>query len=90
MTVSTTFSETVVVGNVNMIEYDVGDNAGGMVDSATSTCVASACTSTWTLNGTAHLTAPAVNVDSIMYAVGIVDLAANPLAAVASPFLSAP
>ena len=89
MTVSTTFSEPVVIGNVNMVEYDVGDDASGQVDSATSTCVGAACTSTWSLNGTAFQTAPAVNVDSIMYGAGITDLALNTLTAV-SPFLAAP
>ena len=89
LTVSTTFSENVVVGNVNMIEYDVADNGAGQIDSATSTCVATACTSTWTLTGATHYTAPAVNVDSIMYGAGIVDLAGNTLTAV-SPFLANP
>jgi hypothetical protein len=89
LTVTTTFSENVVVGNVNMIEYDVGDNGAGQIDSATSACVATACTSTWTLTGATHYTAPAVNVDSIMYGAGIVDLAGNTLTAV-SPFLANP
>jgi hypothetical protein len=89
LTVSTTFSESVVVGNVNMVEYDVADNAAGQVDSATVACVAGACTNTWTLTGATHLTAPAVNVDSIMYGAGITDLAGNTLTAV-SPFLAAP
>ena len=89
LTVTSTFSEPVTVGNVNMIEYDVGDDGGNQVDSLTSTCLASVCTSTWTLTGAAHNTAPAVNADSIMYGAGIVDLAGNTLTAV-SPFLAAP
>jgi putative cell wall-binding protein len=89
LTVSTIFSEAVTVGNVNMIEYDVADDGANQVDSATSTCVATTCTSTWTLTGAAHLTAPAVNVDSIMYGAGIVDLATNTLTAT-SPFLATP
>jgi putative cell wall-binding protein len=89
LTVSTTFSEAVTVGNVNMIEYDVADDGANQEDSATSTCVGSACTSTWTLTGATNLTAPAVNVDSIMYGAGITDLALNTLTAV-SPFLAAP
>jgi hypothetical protein len=89
LTVSTTFSEAVVVSNINMIEYDVGDDASGMIDSATKTVVGSSVTSLWTLTGAAHYTAPAVNVDSIMYGAGITDLALNTLTA-ASPFLSAP
>ena len=89
LTVSTTFSENVVVGNVNMIEYDVADDGANQVDSATSTCVATACTSTWTLTGATHYTAPAVNVDSIMYGAGIVDLAGNVMVA-AEKALAAP
>ena len=89
MTVTSTLSENVGVGNGNLIEYDVGDYGAGQIDSATSACVASACTSTWTLTGATHYTAPAVNVDSIMYGAGIVDLAGNTLTAV-SPFLATP
>ena len=89
LTVSTTFSEAVVVGNVNMIEYDVGDNGTDQVDSATVSVDGSSVTSTWTLTGATHLTSPAVNADSIMYGAGITDLAGNTLTAV-SPFLAVP
>ena len=89
LTVSTTFSEPVVVGNVNMIEYDVADDGANQVDSATKSVVGSTVTSTWTLTGATHQTAPAVNADSIMYGTGITDLAGNALVAV-SPFLAAP
>jgi putative cell wall-binding protein len=93
LTVTTTFSEPVAVANVANVEYDVGGNNAGQVDSATKSVVGSTLTSTWVLDGTAHQTLPAVNVDTIHYdlaaAGGITDLASNQLVA-AEKLLAAP
>ncbi|MBA51446.1 MAG: hypothetical protein CL456_04930, partial [Acidimicrobiaceae bacterium] len=85
LTATTTFSEPVTIGGTVDIEYDVAGDNSGQVDSATNTVVGSTLTSTWTLTGATHLTAPTGNVDTIHYDLaadgGIVDLAGNVMVA---------
>ena len=93
LTVTTTFSEAVVVNaSGDDIMYDMdGDDAdenntavnGGLG------CAASACVATVTLTGAANIGAPTANVSEMQYATDIVDLAGNAMVK-ATPLLSAP
>jgi hypothetical protein len=93
LTVTTTFSEAVTVGGVVDVEYDVAGDNTGQVDAASNTVSGSTLTSTWTLTGATHLTAPTGNVDTIHYDLaadgGINDLASNVMVA-AEKALAAP
>jgi hypothetical protein len=88
LTVSTTFSES-VVASASHVMYDMNGDDSNEVNSASTTCVGSACTSLWTLDGTTYQVVPAANSSEIQYTTGITDLAANALVSV-QPLLSAP
>jgi len=88
LTVSTTFSES-VVASAAYVMYDMNGDDNNEVNSASTTCVGSACTSLWTLDGTTYQVVPAANSSEIQYTTGIVDLAANALVSV-QPLLSSP
>jgi hypothetical protein len=88
MTVSTNFSEAVTASATHVM-YDADGNDADEVNSATTSCVGSVCTSTWTLDGTAHQVVPVANSSEIQYTTGILDLATNALTSV-QPLLSAP
>jgi hypothetical protein len=88
LTVSTTFSES-VTASASHVMYDKDGDDSNEVNSASTTCVGSACTSLWTLDGTTHQVVPVANSSEIQYTTGIVDLASNALVSV-QPLLSAP
>jgi hypothetical protein len=88
LTVSTTFSEAVTV-SASHVMYDMNGDDSNEVNSASTTCVGSACTSLWTLDGTTYQVVPAANSSEIQYTTGIVDLALNAMVSV-QPLLSAP
>jgi hypothetical protein len=93
LTVTTTFSEAVVVntsGNDIMYDQDGDDSdennttVGGGLG-----CKASTCVATVTLTGAANIGVPTANVSEMQYATDIVDLAGNAMVK-ATPLLAAP
>ena len=85
LTVTTVFSEPVTVAGLGDVEYDVAGNNAGQVDVATNSVLGSTLTSTLSLTGATHLTAPTGNVDTIHYDLaadgGIADRAGNVMVA---------
>jgi hypothetical protein len=77
------------VPGANDVRYDANADATNFVNMTTA-CVATTCTSTVDLDGTAlHQVAPTVNTSLIAYSTDIVDLATNAITGV-SKLVSAP
>ena len=93
MTVTTSFSEAVVVNTSgNDIMYDMDgddDDENNTAVNGGLGCAASVCVATVTLTGAANIGAPTANVSEMQYATDIVDLAGNAMLK-ATPLLSAP
>jgi hypothetical protein len=90
LTVTTTFSEAVVVDAATDIKYNANGADGNEVNYASvSGSGTTSVVTTYTLNGTTHQADPAANTSEMLYAAAIPDLAGNTVTAV-TPLLSAP
>ena len=90
LTVTTTFSEAVVVDAVTDIKYNADGTDGDEVSYASvSGSGTTSVVTTYTLDGSTHQVVPAANTSEVLYAAAIPDLAGNTVTSV-TPLLSAP